>query len=86
MDGVRLDMVAAMARKDYEDRLRHQAQGQARAKAAGLYKGRCVPSPLGWCYRDAPQASMSAIPALRRPEATEKLPCESVLEEWILGR
>jgi DNA invertase Pin-like site-specific DNA recombinase len=35
-----LDMLAAVARKDYTDRRRRQAQGQARAKAEGLYKGR----------------------------------------------
>lgn len=35
-----LDVLAAVARKDYDDRRRRQAQGQARAKAAGLYKGR----------------------------------------------
>ena len=35
-----LDVLAAVARKDYEDRRRRQAEGQARAKAEGLYKGR----------------------------------------------
>ncbi len=35
-----LDMLAAVARKDYEDRRRRQAQGQARAKSEGRYKGR----------------------------------------------
>lgn len=35
-----LDMLAAVARKDYDDRRRRQAQGQEKAKAAGLYKGR----------------------------------------------
>lgn len=35
-----LDMLAAVARKDYVDRRRRQAQGQARAKAEGRYKGR----------------------------------------------
>jgi DNA invertase Pin-like site-specific DNA recombinase len=35
-----LDMLAAIARKDYEDRRRRQAQGQAKAKAEGKYKGR----------------------------------------------
>lgn len=35
-----LDMLAAVARKDYEDRRRRQAQGQAKAKAEGRYKGR----------------------------------------------
>jgi DNA invertase Pin-like site-specific DNA recombinase len=40
INGMRLDMLAAVARKDYDDRRRRQAQGQAKAKAAGLYKGR----------------------------------------------
>lgn len=35
-----LDMLAAIARKDYEDRRRRQAQGIAKAKAEGAYKGR----------------------------------------------
>jgi DNA invertase Pin-like site-specific DNA recombinase len=40
INGMMLDMLAAVARKDYEDRRRRQAQGQARARAEGLYKGR----------------------------------------------
>lgn len=35
-----LDMLAAVARKDYSDRRRRQAQGIAKAKAAGAYRGR----------------------------------------------
>jgi DNA invertase Pin-like site-specific DNA recombinase len=35
-----LDMLAAVARKDYEDRRRRQAQGQAKAKLEGKYRGR----------------------------------------------
>lgn len=35
-----LDMLAAIARKDYEDRRRRAAQGIEKAKAAGKYKGR----------------------------------------------
>jgi len=35
-----LDILAAVARKDYEDRRRRVAQGQAKAKAEGRYKGR----------------------------------------------
>lgn len=35
-----LDMLAAVARKDYDDRRRRQAQGQAKAKAEGRYRGR----------------------------------------------
>ena len=40
VDGIMLDVLAAVARKDYEDRRRRQAQGQAKAKAEGRYKGR----------------------------------------------
>jgi DNA invertase Pin-like site-specific DNA recombinase len=35
-----LDMLAAVARKDYDDRRRRQSQGIAKAKAKGLYRGR----------------------------------------------
>ena len=40
INGILLDMLAAVARKDYDDRLRRQKQGQARAKAEGKYSGR----------------------------------------------
>jgi DNA invertase Pin-like site-specific DNA recombinase len=40
INGMMLDMLAAIARKDYEDRRRRQAQGIAKAKAEGVYKGR----------------------------------------------
>lgn len=40
VNGMLLDMLAAVARKDYEDRRRRQAQGQAKAKIEGRYKGR----------------------------------------------
>lgn len=40
VNGMMLDVLATVARKDYEDRRRRQAQGTARAKAAGLYRGR----------------------------------------------
>jgi DNA invertase Pin-like site-specific DNA recombinase len=35
-----LDMLAAVARKDYDDRRRRAAEGIAKAKAAGKFKGR----------------------------------------------
>ena len=35
-----LDMLAAVARKDYDDRRRRQAQGIAKAKLEGSYRGR----------------------------------------------
>ena len=40
INGMMLDMLAAVARKDYEDRRRRQMQGQAKAKAEGKYVGR----------------------------------------------
>jgi DNA invertase Pin-like site-specific DNA recombinase len=39
INGMLLDMLAAVARKDYDDRRRRQAQGRAKAKAEGLYNG-----------------------------------------------
>jgi DNA invertase Pin-like site-specific DNA recombinase len=40
LNAMMLDMLAAVARKDYDDRRRRQAQGVAKAKAAGAYRGR----------------------------------------------
>lgn len=39
INNMMLDMLAAVARKDYEDRRRRQAQGVQRAKLQGKYKG-----------------------------------------------
>ncbi len=40
INGMLLDMLAAVARKDYDDRRRRQAQGIAKAQVEGRYKGR----------------------------------------------
>lgn len=40
LNSMLLDVLAAVARKDYSDRRRRQAEGQAKAKAEGRYKGR----------------------------------------------
>jgi DNA invertase Pin-like site-specific DNA recombinase len=40
INGMMLDMIAAIARKDYEDRRRRQSQGIAKAKNEGRYRGR----------------------------------------------
>ena len=40
VNGMMLDVLAAVARKDYEDRRRRQAQGIAKAKTDGRYRGR----------------------------------------------
>ncbi|MFW3387818.1 UNVERIFIED_CONTAM: recombinase family protein [Kocuria sp. CPCC 205274] len=46
VNSMMLDMLAAVARKDYTDRRRRQAQGIEKAKAAGVYKGRPVDNKL----------------------------------------
>lgn len=40
INSMMLDMLAAIARKDYEDRRRRQAQGIEKAKAKGAFRGR----------------------------------------------
>jgi DNA invertase Pin-like site-specific DNA recombinase len=40
LNSMMFDMLAAVARKDYDDRRRRQAEGIAKGKAAGLYRGR----------------------------------------------
>ena len=40
VNSMMLDMLAAIARKDYEDRRRRAAQGIVKAKAEGKYRGR----------------------------------------------
>lgn len=40
VNGMMLDMLAAIARKDYDDRRRRQAQGIEKAQKAGRYQGR----------------------------------------------
>jgi DNA invertase Pin-like site-specific DNA recombinase len=40
LNAMRLDMLAAIARKDYYDRRRRQMQGIAKAKTEGKYRGR----------------------------------------------
>ncbi|QSX30097.1 recombinase family protein [Shewanella cyperi] len=40
VNAMMLDMLAAVARKDYDDRRRRQSQGIAKAKAEGKYNGR----------------------------------------------
>jgi DNA invertase Pin-like site-specific DNA recombinase len=40
VNAMMLDMLAAIARKDYEDRRRRQAEGVKAAKARGRYRGR----------------------------------------------
>ncbi|MHC8343227.1 recombinase family protein [Pseudomonas sp. RT6P73] len=46
VNGMLLDMLAVVARKDYEDRRRRQAEGIEKAKQEGTYKGRQVDTEL----------------------------------------
>lgn len=46
INAMMLDMMAAIARKDYEQRRERQAQGIEKAKAEGLYRGRPVDPAL----------------------------------------
>jgi DNA invertase Pin-like site-specific DNA recombinase len=40
INGMLLDLLAAISRKDYDDRRRRAAQGIEKARAAGKYRGR----------------------------------------------
>lgn len=40
LNAMLIDVLAAVARKDYDDRRRRQAEGIAKARAAGVYQGR----------------------------------------------
>ncbi len=46
INAMMLDVMAAFARKDYEDRRRRQAEGQQKAKHEGKYRGRPVDTAL----------------------------------------
>lgn len=46
ISGLMVEMMAAIARKDYEQRRERQAQGIEKAKADGRYKGRTVDEDL----------------------------------------
>lgn len=46
INGMMLDMLAAVARKDYEDRRKRQSEGIAKARKMGKYRGRAINSKL----------------------------------------
>ena len=60
-----LDMVAAIARKDYEQRRQRQAQGISKAKKAGVYKGRPVNHELHEKVRELLDAGLSVRKAAK---------------------
>jgi DNA invertase Pin-like site-specific DNA recombinase len=60
INGMLLDMLAAIARKDYEDRRRRQAEGIAKAKATpGKYRGRAVDTEKREAIRKALDKGLS---------------------------
>ncbi len=66
VNSMMLDMLAAIARKDYTDRKRRQAEGIEKAKVAGVYKGRPVNERLHQQIKELRKAgkSYSAIHSL----------------------
>lgn len=54
-----MDMLAAVARKDYDDRRRRQAEGIARAKSQGVYAGRPVDAALHQKIRELREKGFS---------------------------
>ena len=46
INGMMIEMMAAIARKDYQQCRERQAQGIAKAKSSGAYKGRPIDSDL----------------------------------------
>lgn len=66
VNGMLLDMLAVVARKDYEDRRRRQSQGIAKAKEVGAYKGRQADEDLHARIKHALSSGMS----LRKTAAT----------------
>lgn len=59
VNGMLLDMLAVIARKDYEDRRRRQAQGIEKAKAADVYQGRPADLKLHTRIKDCLSSGMS---------------------------
>jgi len=69
-----LDMLAAVARKDYEDRRRRQAQGIATAKADNVYTGRRPNEALHSRIKDCLASGMS----LRKTSTTVRCALSTV--------
>jgi DNA invertase Pin-like site-specific DNA recombinase len=68
VNNMMLDMLVAVARKDYEDRRRRQAEGIAKAKAAGAFKGRQINHAL---HGRIEQCLMSGMSLRKTAEAVD---------------
>ena len=65
ISGLMVEMMAAIARKDYEQRRDRQAQGIEKAKGAGVYKGRPVDEGLHKRVRELLAAGLGVRAAAR---------------------
>ncbi|UVF21352.1 recombinase family protein [Microvirga terrae] len=65
INGMMIEMMAAIARKDYEQRRQRQAQGIEKAKKEGAYTGRKSDPELHRRVRDALEAGLGVRAAAR---------------------
>ncbi len=65
INGMMIEMMAAIARKDYEQRRQRQAQGIEKAKNEGVYTGRKADPDLHRRVRDALEAGLGVRAAAR---------------------
>lgn len=65
-----MEMMAAIARKDYEQRHERQAQGIEKAKAAGKYQGRPVGTDLDNRVRELLKAGLSIRTTVRHADCS----------------
>ncbi len=79
-----IDMMAAIARKDYQQRKLRQAQGIAKAKSAGVYKGRPVDIELRKRVRELLDAGLG-IRAVARHAACSTTTVMRVRDELRTG-
>lgn len=88
VNGMLLDILAVVARKDYEDRRRRQAEGIATAKADGTYKGRSADLELhkrvselladGKSIRKIAELLKCSTTTVQKVKASNKSPCSAI--------
>lgn len=70
VNGMMIEMMAAIARKDYEQRRERQAQGIAKAQEAGVYRGRPVDKALGKRVRELLKAGLGVRATARHAQCS----------------
>lgn len=70
ISGLMVEMMAAIARKDYEQRRERQAQGIEKAKAAGKYQGRPVDEDLHKRVKELLGAGLGIRAAARQAQCS----------------